>query len=67
MAVSTVSKTPKAEGLLKKFRRLVWSKLLGWDFLDEMCGEIGYGEVRIVVHDGKMRDLFIELHVREDR
>ena len=32
---------------------------------EELRHEIVYGEVRMVFHDGNMRDLFIEVHGHE--
>ncbi len=66
MATAAPRKT-KAESAIHKFKRWLWSKFIEWDSFEEICSEIGFGEIRIVIHDGEMRDLHIDLHTRKDK
>lgn len=66
MASSTPRKS-KSENALQQFRRWLWSRFLEWDGFAEICSEIGFGEIRIVIHDGEMRDLHVDLRVRKDK
>jgi|GEM_PF-6654314 len=64
---TAVTRKPKPDSTLQRFRRWLWTKFVEWDSFDEICSEIGFGEIRIVIHDGEMRDLHVELHVRKDK
>lgn len=64
---TSLARKPKSDTPIQKFRRLVWNKLLEWEFLEELCSEVQFGEVRILVHEGEVRDLFIDLHIRKDK
>lgn len=61
------ARKPMSDGPLQVFRRWLWCKFVEWATFEEICEQIGFGEIRIVVHDYKMKDLHIALHLREDR
>lgn len=67
MAVQQVGNGEFTKGTLQRIKRAVWNRLNGWDFFVELCQEMMFGEIRIIVHEGKMKDLHIDLHVREDK
>lgn len=38
-------KTIVEAGALAEFRKLVWAKLTAWDFFNELCRDIMFGEI----------------------
>ncbi len=57
---------PTSGSIIEQFRRLVWDRLTKWEFLAEVCKEIQYGEIRIIVHDGAIHDIHLDFHLRKE-
>ncbi|MGB8648036.1 MAG: hypothetical protein WCF84_22565 [Anaerolineae bacterium] len=52
---------------LQQFRRLVWERFTKWDFMVELCRQIRYGEIRIIIHDHQIKDVHVDFHLRSEQ
>lgn len=64
-----MAKTPTPEsslGLtLEGLRQLLWGEFKQYQFLLEVCRQMRYGEIRIQVHDGRMKEIHVDLRFRD--
>lgn len=47
-----------------QIRTAIWAAFVAWAFTPVLCKVVGHGQVVLMIHEGQLRDVHVEIGIR---
>lgn len=59
--------TANLSEVIDQLKGMIWAAFAAWAFAPILCNAMKYGKVVLVIHDGKLKDVHVDLSMQNSQ